>query len=130
MSSVFQSKNDYRQNYKGFKGYQSALDAGRMPFAKDITLPRDDRIRRHIINHLMCSLELEFKVLDQELGIDSEGDLAKELARLQTLVEDGIVILHWDGIKVTDTGRLFLRNVAMQFDAYREQQEGRCSQTV
>jgi oxygen-independent coproporphyrinogen-3 oxidase len=130
MSSVSQSENAYRQNYKDLKDYQSALDAGRLPLAKGITLTWDDRIRRHIINHLMCNLELEFKVLDLELGIDTEAYLAKDFAGLQTLIEDGIVLSHSGGIKVTDTGRLFLRNVAMQFDAYREQQEGRCSQTV
>ena len=130
MSSVSQSDNAYRQNHKSLKAYEAPIDAGRLPLAKGVTLTPDDKIRRHIINQLMCKLELEFSALDDELGIDTKMYLKQDLAGLQSLVDDGIVLLHSSGIKVTATGRLFLRNVAMQFDAYREQQEGRCSQTV
>lgn len=127
MSAVSQSEHAYRQNHKDLKAYEAALDSGVLPLAKGLSLTDDDRIRRHVINQLMCNLELQYKVLDNELGIDVKAYLDRDIAGLRSLVADGIVSTQETGIKVTDTGRLFLRNVAMQFDAYREQQEGRCS---
>lgn len=62
----------------------------------------------------MCDLELDKAAFGQEWGIDFDAhfDCAAEMAA------DGLVALDGDLMRVTDTGRLFLRNIAMLFDAY------------
>ena len=46
---------------------------------------------------------------------------ASELARLRAFAEDGLVEIAADAsLRVTPTGRLVLRNLAMVFDAYLE----------
>ena len=39
------------------------------------------------------------------------------------MVDDGLVELTDDYIKVTDMGRLLIRNIAMNFDGYIERKE-------
>jgi oxygen-independent coproporphyrinogen-3 oxidase len=43
---------------------------------------------------------------------------APELARLEALADDGLLLLDADGIRVTDKGRLLIRNICMVFDAH------------
>ena len=45
---------------------------------------------------------------------------AHATARLPELVDDGMVEVTADEIRVTTMGRIFIRNVAMLFDAYLE----------
>lgn len=130
LSSVSQSPNAYRQNIKELDEYEAALDAGHLPFAKGIALTEDDGIRRTVINRLMCQLKLDFVALSKELNIDFDDYFATSLADMQALVTDGFVEFTDSGLAVTELGRLFLRNIAMQFDAYRDRQVGRCSQTL
>ena len=40
------------------------------------------------------------------------------MAELQVMEGDGLVSLSADRISVTSLGRIFLRNIAMPFDAY------------
>ena len=46
------------------------------------------------------------------------------------LAADGLVKLSADGLQVTDLGRLFLRNIAVCFDAYYAPESKRHSRTV
>ncbi|MDP6968310.1 MAG: oxygen-independent coproporphyrinogen III oxidase [Gammaproteobacteria bacterium] len=130
LSSVSQSPKAYRQNHKDLSAYEAALDAGQLPLSKGVTLTADDDIRRTVINRLMCQLELDFAALSKELNIDFTAYFASSLQDMQALIDDEIVALTDTGLVVTELGRLFLRNIAMQFDAYREKQTGRCSQTL
>ena len=130
MSSVSQSPKAYRQNFKDLEDYEAALDAGQLPLAKGLTLTEDDGIRRTVINRLMCQLKLDFAEISDELGIDFADYFDTSLVDVQELVTDGFVEMTDTGLAVTELGRFFLRNIAMQFDAYRERQVGRCSQTL
>ena len=48
---------------------------------------------------------------------------AGELAALAPAVSDGLVVIEADGgLSVTPTGRLLVRNIAMEFDAYLPEQ--------
>ena len=44
---------------------------------------------------------------------------------------DSLVARDADGLKVTGTGRLLIRNIAMRFDAYLQpEREGKFSRTI
>ena len=51
-------------------------------------------------------------------GAPADRLLAEELKALPPLVEDGLVEVNDRGLRITDKGRYFVRNVAMIFDAY------------
>jgi oxygen-independent coproporphyrinogen-3 oxidase len=79
----------------------------------------------------MCDLELDFATASAQTGVNVPEYFATELASLGDLEADGLVECNARGLKITSAGRLFIRNVAMRFDAYLPRQaERRFSQTV
>ena len=64
----------------------------------------------------MCNLTLDFAAMSQKLGIDFQTYFSRELAALAPFEEDGLVKRCDSGLEVTETGRLFIRNIAMCFD--------------
>ena len=80
-------------------------------------LDEDDRIRRQVIEGLMCHREIRF----DEFG-GSEFYFQEYFKDTREAFKgfevDGLVCLGPDCIKLTDSGRLFMRNLAMPFDRY------------
>lgn len=116
MSSISQIPDAYWQNEKELPKYQEALDAGRMPWHRAYFVTEEDKIRRETIMRVMCDLSLDFAAMSQKLGIDFAGHFAQELTALDPLQADGLVERTPAGFAVTDSGRLFIRNIAMCFD--------------
>jgi oxygen-independent coproporphyrinogen-3 oxidase len=54
--------------------------------------------------------------MSQKLGINFEQHFAAELALLAPYETDGLIRRTVTGLEVTDSGRLFIRNIAMCFD--------------
>ena len=130
MSSISQLDGIYAQNYKELPTYYDRINANQLPIEKGYVLSEDDKIRRDTIMHLMCDLELDFTKLSKKLGIDFTQYYRDSLNRLTEFEQDGLLIREADKITMTDTGRLFIRNVAMEFDSYLEKSKVRYSKTV
>lgn len=131
MSSISQTDGVYWQNQKELPRYYGALDAGISPLAKGYLLTRDDQIRRQTIMRLMCDLELNYGALSGRLGVDFTAYFARELASLEDLEEDGLIEKTQEGLRVTQIGRLLIRNIAMRFDAYLSaEKDRRFSKTI
>jgi oxygen-independent coproporphyrinogen-3 oxidase len=120
------------QRHKLLEDYYKALDEDRIPIQKSYLLNSDDLLRREVIMKLMCGLQLEWEKLDVEFKIYSSEYFAEEIEALAELESDGLVITGEKGIIVTEKGRLFLRNIAMVFDAYlpKNASKGSYSRTV
>jgi len=117
MSGISQIPDAYWQNEKELPKYQEAVDAGRAPLQRACFLTEEDKIRREAIMRIMCDLSLDFLRLSQQFSIDFERHFAAELAALAPFEADGLVRRAPGGIEVTGAGRLFIRNIAMCFDA-------------
>jgi oxygen-independent coproporphyrinogen-3 oxidase len=131
MSSISQTPDCYWQNVKELPAYYEALDDGRLPLAKGYLLSEEDQIRRQTIMRLMCDLALDYTAMSQYLELDFAGHFAKEIAGLDDLAADGLLERTDKGLRVTERGRLFIRNIAMRFDAYRTaERETRFSRTI
>jgi oxygen-independent coproporphyrinogen-3 oxidase len=116
MSGVSQVPEAYWQNEKELPKYQAAVDVGRVPLHRAYFVTDEDKIRRETIMRAMCDLSLDFAAMSAKLGINFEQHFAKELASLAPFEADGLVKRTSTGLDVTDTGRLFIRNIAMCFD--------------
>ena len=92
------------------------MDAGRVPLQRAYFLTDEDKIRRETIMRVMCDLSLDYAAMSQKLGINFTEHFADELAALTPLEADGLVRRTPVSLEVTDTGRLFIRNIAMCFD--------------
>ncbi|MEK7684412.1 MAG: oxygen-independent coproporphyrinogen III oxidase [Verrucomicrobiota bacterium] len=131
MSSISQIENAYWQNQKELKTYYAALDAGKAPLAKGYFVNDDDKVRRQTIMRLMCDLALNYAAMSKKLGVHFTTYFARELDSLADLEADRLVRKTAGGLEVTEIGRLFIRNIAMRFDAYLPQEkERRFSRTI
>jgi oxygen-independent coproporphyrinogen-3 oxidase len=101
----------YLQNVKTLPRYASALARGELPIARGWLRSADDDERRAIIGGLMCNFTV---ALDE----DQRARYRPELERLGELAKADLCTVEGGRITLTSTGRVFVRNVAMVFDAY------------
>lgn len=122
ITSISMLNDVYVQNTKLLKEYYQAIDAGILTINKGVSLNRDDILRRAIIMELMCQFKLSISDVEDKYHIafdtDFEEYFAPELSALQPLVDDGLIKTFTNGIEVTPTGRLLVRNIASVFDAH------------
>jgi oxygen-independent coproporphyrinogen-3 oxidase len=131
MSSISQVDGLYWQNQKDLAAYYAALDAGRLPLARGYALSAEDRLRRATILEIMCNLGLDYATMSQRWGVAFADHFAQEIASLGDLEADGLLERAPTGLVITELGRLFIRNIAMRFDAYLPgQTERRYSRTI
>jgi oxygen-independent coproporphyrinogen-3 oxidase len=120
-SSISQTADVYMQNEKKLKSYQERVAATGFAVERGLKLTQDDRIRRDAITRVMCDLELDFAAFGREWDIAFSDYFADALADLRPLAADGLVEIAPDRVRVTASGRLFLRNIGMCFDRYLKQ---------
>ena len=131
MSSISQADGIYWQNIKDLPAYSAALDQGQWPLAKGYILTDEDKIRRQTIMRLMCDLSLDYAAMSALLNVDFKAHFAPELESLADMEADGLVERNNSGLVVSNSGRLFIRNIAMRFDPYSSAgREGRFSRTI
>jgi len=131
MSSISQAGGFYWQNHKDLPDYYAALDAGRLPLHRGYLMTPEDHLRRQTIMRLMCDLGLDYAAMSKLLGLDFQEHFATEIASLDDMEADGLLLKSEGGVQVTDLGRLLIRNIAMRFDAYANtRRENRFSRTI
>lgn len=118
MSGISNVGDYYWQNTKDLEDYYAMLDASELPTAKLLQLCKDDHIRKDAIMRIMCQMGLSFAEMEEKWGIVFEEYFRDSLKRLTLLESDGFVKVTNRRISITETGRLFLRNIAMCFDRY------------
>ncbi|HMB97883.1 MAG TPA: oxygen-independent coproporphyrinogen III oxidase [Balneolaceae bacterium] len=118
MSSISQIGNRVYQNARELQEYYKRLDNDEWPVAKAMTLNHDDSIRKDVIMKIMCQPVVDFAKLSKLWQIDSKEYFKSEFDRLLQLEDDGLVLTSGNTLIITERGRLFLRNIAMIFDAY------------
>jgi oxygen-independent coproporphyrinogen-3 oxidase len=118
VSAISAVAGAYAQNEKSLERYYAALDRGELPVARGLSLSSDDSVRRAVIQRLMCDFALDVPAFEREHGINFSDYFAQELPKLRAFEEDGLLALGDDVVRVTERGRLLIRNVAMAFDKY------------
>ncbi len=123
VSAISQTEDVYVQNAKKLSDYENCIAAGNLATERGVRISRDDKLRRDAIVSLMCDLELDKIAFSRKWDIDFDRYFESGLEQLQEMELDGLVQLSAERIRVTDEGRIFLRNIAMAFDAYLQQTE-------
>jgi oxygen-independent coproporphyrinogen-3 oxidase len=118
VSSISSIGNVFSQNSVTTLEYESIIENDTLPVRKGIAIDDDDLIRANVIQSLMCYDELIFDDFDSENDIDFRSYFAAEIDQLSPLVEDDLIRLDANSIRITPKGRLLLRNIAMTFDRY------------
>ncbi len=121
----------YSQNQKTLEDYYAAIDAGRLPMMRGISLDADDKLRRAIIMQLICRFSLDYGAIERIHGIRFAEYFAQELADLGVMQQDGLLEMDAAAIRIRPAGRLLIRNICKVFDRYlREKQEQRYSKVI
>ncbi len=118
MSGIGCIAGRFVQNDAGLKSWEESLEAGHFPVVRGHRLSDDDRLRSHVIQHLMCNLELPDDLTVDSFGGTLQELLGPDLPGLEPYVDEGFLHRTSRGWEVTTTGRFFLRNVASTFDPY------------
>ena len=118
LTSIGEGEGYYAQNTKDMNSYETALDAGKLPFERGVELSEDDKLRKAVIMELMANFSVDIKRVEKEHGINFKEYFSDALEALQEFVEGELITITDEKISVTPTGTLLIRNIAMPFDAY------------
>lgn len=109
-SSISEAGGAFVQNEREVHAWAARLEKGVLPAVRGWKLTQDDTRRAEQIARLFCQLEAD-------VGTEAPPGLER-------LVEDGLVQQEGARVRVTELGRLLLRNVAAVFDAYLGSEHG------
>ncbi|MDZ7784889.1 MAG: oxygen-independent coproporphyrinogen III oxidase [Halioglobus sp.] len=118
VSAISQIGDFYLQNTRDLEHYCARLEAGELPLERGCQLSREDRLRRHVIMSLICTLSLDMEACSRQFGIEFGRHFSNELGSLGAMAEDGLLTIEGNRISVTERGRPYLHNICMVFDAY------------
>ncbi|HTR16009.1 MAG TPA: oxygen-independent coproporphyrinogen III oxidase [Acetobacteraceae bacterium] len=116
-SAIGSLPQGYAQNAARVPEYGAALQAGRLPTVRGVALSPEDRLRRAVIEQVMCRLRVDPAAVARAHGADPAVFAAAEPA-LAELAADGLIARDGASLTVTERGRPFVRAVAAAFDAY------------
>lgn len=111
VSAISDSWYGFAQNVKTIEEYQELIKEGKLPVFRGHMLNEEDLIiRKHILN-LMCHQETSWENPNQKFK-----ELQSTLAKLSEMEKDELISIEANGLKITEKGRPFVRNVCMAFD--------------
>ncbi|MCO7568438.1 oxygen-independent coproporphyrinogen III oxidase [Pseudomonas chlororaphis] len=122
VSAISQIGDLYCQNSSDITHYQNALAGAQLATSRGLVCNADDRLRREVIQQLICNFSLKFEDIEQAFNIDFRGYFNELWPDLQEMDDDGLIQLSPEAITVLPAGRLLVRSVCMIFDAYLGQQ--------
>jgi oxygen-independent coproporphyrinogen-3 oxidase len=128
-SAIGSLPQGYVQNTQPLRTYREAVTFADFATERGVRLSDDDRLRRDIIERLMCDMTVDLDALCQAHGM-ARDTLSDAMRRLEPLTEDGIAQVDDGRVTLTAEGRPFVRLVAAAFDAYVNKGEKRHSKAV
>jgi oxygen-independent coproporphyrinogen III oxidase len=120
LSSISQFENIYAQNVKNLGSYYDRISAGQPATHVGYRMTADDHIRKDTIMTLMCNLEIDKRRISEKFNIEFDEYFGVDVPKLEPFILEGMVEDGPEKIKVSGSGILIIRNIAMCFDAYLE----------
>lgn len=133
-TGISQLENVYAQNGKDTNTYVEKINKGEFNIEKGYQLNHAEKIVRHVITEIMCNEFVSFDETAHFFGITAsevKETLQFEEDQFTGFVDDGLLQMETGGIiKVTSTGRFFIRNIASKFDPNLKSQAKRFSKAL
>ncbi|MCX6951309.1 MAG: coproporphyrinogen III oxidase, partial [Verrucomicrobia bacterium] len=128
-SGIAETAQGYAQNETDLAPWAEAVQAGRLPVRRGIALCPDDRLRRDVIERLMCDLGVDLAAVAARHGADPAVFLP-DLDRLAPYAAEGMVGTDGWRVWLPPEARIAVRSIAAQFDTYLPQGAGRHATAV
>lgn len=119
----------YVQNEASIAGWRERIAAGGFATSRGIALDADDRLRRAIIERLMCDLSVDLAALCRSQGVDPAA-LVDESAGVDALIERGLGWREGWRVGVAERDRPLVRALCAVFDRYLGKNAARHSRVV
>ncbi|MFQ5696920.1 MAG: oxygen-independent coproporphyrinogen III oxidase [Myxococcota bacterium] len=118
-SGISELSDAFGQSERDPETWRATVAQGRLATCRGWRLGEDDLRRRWLIQRVMCTGEIPTRSYRARFEEPLEERVPDLRSRLAPLVADGLLTPETpEGWRVTPTGRLLLRVVAMAFDAY------------
>jgi oxygen-independent coproporphyrinogen-3 oxidase len=132
-SGISQLWNAYSQNIKDYQQYTEAIENNDFAVERGFRLTQKEIICREVINSLMCNAYLNFSEIAHQFSI-SEDELKSTLnyspENFSEFINDDLLALENNSIRVSRQGMLVVRNIAMALDPLLEIKQGLYSKTI
>ena len=121
VSAISQVGDLYSQNSSDLSDYQGLLGSDQLATKRGLVCNTDDRVRRAVIQQLICHFSLDFAAIEAAFAIDFRAYFSEQWPQLARMASDGLIELDAQGIRVSPAGRLLVRSICMVFDAHLTQ---------
>jgi len=128
-SAIGKLPQGYVQNDVPIASYRRTVDQGHLAAVRGVPFAGEDRLRAAIIERIMCDLEVDLVQVSAEFDTTFAPGEA-ERATLAELADDGVIEMSGRRLRVTGTGRPFVRQVAAVFDSYLHRGAARHSRAI
>ncbi len=108
------------QNAPTAPAYAKLIEAGGLATVRGVALTEDDRLRRDVIERLMCDLEVDIAAIAKAHAADP-APLSPASTGSRASKPTASRIGTGAASQVSEQGRPFVRSVAALFDAYLTQ---------
>lgn len=119
VSAISQLTSAYVQNTKDIPSYIQTIQSGHLPIERGLLLTREQRIIREVITTFMCNERISWSDLAHRLRLTPEEvkrATAYSEQEMEAMVQDGLVLLTDDEVRMATPGSPFLRYVASRMD--------------
>ena len=132
-SSISQLFSAYSQNVKNAAQYIKKINEKNTAVLRGYSVSKDEKIIRAIINSIMCNYYIDFSEISEKFQTDK--NYIKNLVDFNTkkfrdFIDLNIMQIKNDRIVVSQDARLFIRNIAMEFDPLLNNKIGTYSKTI
>lgn len=116
-SAISEYPQGYAQNAAATPEWREKIMRGASGIVRGRSLSRDDRLRRAIIEALMCAFAVDIAAIAHDHGV-APAAFSREFEAIRTLAAEGLCRIEGWRISVPDDARAAVRIVAAAFDAY------------
>jgi oxygen-independent coproporphyrinogen-3 oxidase len=113
VSSISETPYSFHQNEKVLTNYENAVTADKIPTFRGHVLTEDDQKHRLQILKFMTEGSVELEVTQ----------VSDAQVFLKEMLQDGLVEIQGQRLKMTEKGRPFLRNACVFFDEHLRKQQ-------
>ena len=117
ISSISYLPSGYSQNNTKNIPYPKAIEQNRLPIAKNIKITKEDKIRKLIIDEIMCYLDIDLNKFIKEFDLN-DNYFDQELKELESLENENLIKIIDKKIIINPKTPQIARVTASFFDQY------------
>jgi oxygen-independent coproporphyrinogen-3 oxidase len=128
-SAISETPQGYAQNEPDLAEWSKCAAVGQSSVHRGIALSNEDRLRRAVIERLMCDLSVDLEVVADRFNVHPVVFLLA-LDRLEDYAADGMVEIDGWTIRVPEEARIAVRSIASAFDEWLKTDNARHAAAV